>query len=80
MRFTDHGRRVVMGAFDGGEITSDAGGLLPREVAGLAAEIAPNIGTLPANLATMIRRHLRNNPDRFEASRVKSAQRYRFIE
>jgi hypothetical protein len=34
MRFTDHGRRVVMGAFDGGEITSDAGGLLLREVAG----------------------------------------------
>ena len=33
MRFSDHGRRVVVGAFDGGEITSDAGGLLLREVA-----------------------------------------------
>lgn len=33
MRFSDHGRRVVMGAFDGGEITSDAGGLLRREAA-----------------------------------------------
>ncbi|WP_406567275.1 IS1380 family transposase [Azospirillum fermentarium] len=33
MRFSEHGRRAVLGAFDGGEITSDAGSLLLREVA-----------------------------------------------
>ena len=31
MRFTDYGKRVVFAAFDGGEITSDAGVLLLRE-------------------------------------------------
>ena len=31
MRFSDFGKRVVFAAFDGGEITSDAGVLLLRE-------------------------------------------------
>ena len=31
MRFADYGKRVVFAAFDGGEITSDAGVLLLRE-------------------------------------------------
>ena len=31
--FADYGKRVVFGAFDGGEITSDAGVLLLREQA-----------------------------------------------
>ena len=31
MRFSDFGRRVVFAAFDGGEITTDAGVLLLRE-------------------------------------------------
>ena len=31
MRFADDGKRVVFAAFDGGEITSDAGVLLLRE-------------------------------------------------
>ena len=31
MRFSDYGKRVVLAAFDGGEITSDAGLLLLRE-------------------------------------------------
>ena len=30
MRFADYGKRVVFAAFDGGEITSDAGVLLLR--------------------------------------------------
>ena len=34
MRFSDFGKRVVFAAFDGGEITSDAGVLLLREQAG----------------------------------------------
>ena len=33
MRFADYGKRVVFAAFDGGEITSDAGVLLLREQA-----------------------------------------------
>ena len=33
MRFSDFGKRVVFAAFDGGEITSDAGVLLLREQA-----------------------------------------------
>ena len=33
MGFADYGKRVVFGAFDGGEITSDAGVLLLREQA-----------------------------------------------
>ena len=33
MRFADYGNRVVFAAFDGGEITSDAGVLLLREQA-----------------------------------------------
>jgi hypothetical protein len=33
MQFSDFGRRRVLAAFDGGEITSDAGGLLLREAA-----------------------------------------------
>jgi hypothetical protein len=33
MQFSDFGRRKVLAAFDGGEITSDAGGLLLRETA-----------------------------------------------
>ena len=33
MRFVDYGKRVVFAAFDGGEITSDAGVLLLREQA-----------------------------------------------
>ena len=33
MRFSDYGKRVVFAAFDGGEITSDAGVLLLREQA-----------------------------------------------
>lgn len=45
----------------------------------LAAGIGPNAATLPDNLATMIRRHLGTNPDRFEASLLKSARKYRFI-
>ena len=35
MRFADYGKRVVFAAFDGGEITSDAGVLLLREQARL---------------------------------------------
>ena len=31
MRFSDFGKRVVFAAFDGGEITTDAGALLLRE-------------------------------------------------
>ena len=33
MRFADYGKRVVFAAFDGGEITSDAGVPLLREQA-----------------------------------------------
>ncbi|MCF8483542.1 MAG: transposase [Rhodospirillum sp.] len=33
MRFGDHGKRQVLAAFDGGDITSDAGGVLLRETA-----------------------------------------------
>ena len=33
MRFSDFGKRVVFAAFDGGEITSNAGVLLLREQA-----------------------------------------------
>ena len=33
MRFAGYGKRVVFAAFDGGEITSDAGVLLLREQA-----------------------------------------------
>ena len=33
MRFADYGKQVVFAAFDGGEITSDAGVLLLREQA-----------------------------------------------
>ncbi|MCF8479662.1 MAG: transposase [Rhodospirillum sp.] len=33
MRFGDHGKRRVLAAFDGGDITSDAGGVLLRETA-----------------------------------------------
>ena len=33
MRFADYGKRVVFAAFDGGEITSEAGVLLLREQA-----------------------------------------------
>jgi hypothetical protein len=33
MRFCDHGKRQVLAAFDGGDITSDAGGVLLRETA-----------------------------------------------
>ena len=33
MRFADYGKRAVFAAFDGGEITSDAGVLLLREQA-----------------------------------------------
>ena len=33
MRFADYGKRLVLAAFDGGEITSDAGALLLRETA-----------------------------------------------
>ncbi|WP_413207908.1 transposase [Rhodospirillum sp. A1_3_36] len=33
MRFSDHGKRQVLAAFDGGDITSDAGGVLLRETA-----------------------------------------------
>jgi hypothetical protein len=32
MELQAHGRRRVQGAFDGGTVTSDAGGLLLREV------------------------------------------------
>ena len=32
IEFQDLGRRRVVGAFDGGNVTSDAGGLLLREV------------------------------------------------
>ena len=32
MEFNSNGKRVVVGAFDGGRITSDAGALLLREV------------------------------------------------
>jgi hypothetical protein len=46
----------------------------------LAAGIDPNAGTLPGDLASMIQHHLRTNPDKFEASRAKAAQRYLFIE
>ena len=35
--FHDLGSRAVVGRFDGGEITSDAGGLLLREAAASAA-------------------------------------------
>ena len=35
MRFADYGKRVVFAAFDGGEITSDAGVLLLRVNAGV---------------------------------------------
>ena len=34
MRFADYCNRVVFAAFDGGEITSEAGVLLRREQAG----------------------------------------------
>ena len=34
MQFSGFGKRSVLGAFDGGEITSDAGILLLREAAG----------------------------------------------
>ena len=34
MQFSGFGKRLVLGAFDGGEITSDAGILLLREAAG----------------------------------------------
>ena len=33
MRFADYGKRVVFAAFEGGEITSEAGVLLLREQA-----------------------------------------------
>lgn len=33
MRFGDHGKRRVLAAFDGGDLTSDAGGVLLRETA-----------------------------------------------
>ena len=33
MRFFDHGKRQVLAAFDGGDITSDAGAVLLRETA-----------------------------------------------
>ena len=83
MRFADYGNRVMFAAFDGGEITSEAGVLLLREQArriGLRTHgglfyRSPGSRMSPAQARCRLRTNLDNTPCRSSKEPVSTTPR-----